>query len=311
MRYVILTLLAFNAAANAQWQDLRNLGPPVNTMYSEEEPAVAQIGPIGALMVLSSNRPGGYGGRDLWSAQTYNISRTWDPPINLGNKINTAGWEGTPFFTDLDRKVYFASDGIAGGYGGRDIWWCRYGYGYPLPDEAYNVGPPLNTLANETHPVISQQEDVIFFASDRPGGYGGYDIWMSTKSGGMWQSPVNIGPPINTAGDDFPEWTPGRGPWYLLAFSTGRAGGYGKFDLWYSYGYPGNWLGPFNFKPPINSEKDDAGCCFYLHHNSISGIMFFGTFDRTSGYGDFDIWTVTSYTSLKPASLGMIKASWR
>jgi hypothetical protein len=262
-------------------------------------------------MVFSSNRSGGYGNDDLWSAQTYYYAGQWDNPVNLGNKVNTARWEGTPFFANLDRNVYFASDGLPGGYGRRDIWWCRYGYGYPLPGEAYNVGPPLNTSANESHPVISQQEDIIFFASDRPGGYGGYDIWMSTKSGGRWQAPINIGPPINTAGDDFPEWSPVKGTWYNLAFSARRPGGYGKFDLWRSYGYPGNWLGPFNFKPPINSEQDDLGCCLYLHHNSMLGIMFFSTFGRASGYGDFDIWTVTSYTSITPTSLGKIKASWR
>jgi hypothetical protein len=190
------------------------------------------------------------------------------------------------------------------------MWWCWY-WGYYPPEEAYNVAAPLNTKANESHPVVSPQEDIIFFASDRPGGRGGYDIWLSTKSGGGWQEPVNLGPTINTSGDDLPEWVAFKGGWYEIVISTTRTGGYGKYDLWYSRGSPGNWTPPVDFEPPVNSAEDDVGCCLYHHHNGITGFMFFSSYGRPYGYGDFDLWTVTSYLSLAPTSLGKIKGLFR
>lgn len=144
MKYGVIILLATNLCAHAWWEDLKNVGPPVNTIYSEREPALAQISIMGAIMVFSSNRPGGYGEGDLWGTKTSYIFWPWENPANLGSGVNTAGWEGTPYFTHLDRKVYFGSDGLPQSHGGRDIWWCAMSGGTPTSSKV-NLGPPVNT----------------------------------------------------------------------------------------------------------------------------------------------------------------------
>jgi len=99
-----------------------------------------------------------------------------------------------------------------------------------------NLGPVINTAANEQHPAISRDGRSLYISSDRPGGFGGTDIWVSHRActdaddpACAWQTPANLGPNINSAGNDFaPAFTPDGH--HLYFHSTGR-GGCGLADL--------------------------------------------------------------------------------
>src|SRR2546426_11693688 len=96
-----------------------------------------------------------------------------------------------------------------------------------------NLGPVINTAANEQHPAISKDGLSLNISSDRPGGFGGTDIWVSQRActdaddaACAWQTPANLGPDINSAGNDLAP-TDGH---QLYFHSTGR-GGCGLADL--------------------------------------------------------------------------------
>ncbi len=302
MRYLIFAAALATSSTLAQWRDLTNLGPPINTSGYENDPAIAEYGLFDALLVFSSNRAGGSGAADLW--RSFRIMGKWQTPKNLGPNVNTTGAEGTPYFANMDRKLYFCSDAQTGGYGKHDIWWCWFVGGNPSVKT--NVGPPINTRANERWPVLLADENTIYFASDRRGGYGGYDIWVSKKTGGTWGKPANVGPPINTTSDDFPHWLKDSGS--TIVFSSSRPGGLGGYDIWHTWKISGAWQPPRNFGAPINSVNDEIGCSLFKNHNSIGGFMYFDSYERQGGYGSYDIWVVTDYTTVSPTSLGKLKA---
>lgn len=92
----------------------------------------------------------------------------------------------------------------------------------------------LNSIADDKCPYISG--NVMVFASDREGGFGGFDLWYSVYSGSAWSAPVNLGGDINTEYDEYRPFVVPTGEWYvndLMIFSSDRPGGKGGFDLYY------------------------------------------------------------------------------
>ncbi|HAX92957.1 MAG TPA: hypothetical protein DCY25_03240, partial [Bacteroidales bacterium] len=103
-------------------------------------------------------------------------------------------------------------------------------------------------------PSISDDGRFLYFASDMPGGLGGSDIWFCEWVNGDWSAPVNPGQGINsTATDNFPcIHVSGR-----LYFSSGRQGGMGGLDVYYSDRIEGEWGAPLQLQAPVNSSSDD------------------------------------------------------
>ena len=108
---------------------------------------------------------------------------------------------------------------------------------------------------NLYHPSLSQDEKKLFFSSDMRGGYGGFDLYVSVFSGGSWSEPVNLGPNVNTRGNDiYPVIHPdGR-----LYFSSNRHEGFGGYDILYTEEVDGEWVAPVNPGEPFNSRRNDA-----------------------------------------------------
>lgn len=127
---------------------------------------------------------------------------------------------------------------------------------------------PINTRHRETHASITNDGKMIFFTSDRPGGYGGLDIWASVKLGeNEWSKPVNLGKGVNSKGDEESPNISEDGK-TLYFSSNGRENGYGGFDIYKSektefktwgiaknLGYPINSIGDDIFFTPINSTE--------------------------------------------------------
>ena len=119
------------------------------------------------------------------------------------------------------------------------------------------MGPVINSTYSEQDPWISFDGNLLGFASDRPGGYGIYDLWMSRKVGGNWQTPVNFGDVINTSNWESNCWlSPDTLRLFFGAYQ--RSGGYGGWDMWMSTKAGGVWQLPVNMGPNINTSAADG-----------------------------------------------------
>jgi outer membrane protein OmpA-like peptidoglycan-associated protein len=113
-----------------------------------------------------------------------------------------------------------------------------------------------NEWYNVTTPCLSPDGKKLFFASDKPGGFGGSDLYYSNWRDDRWDDPVNLGPVINTKGNEsYPFITPSG----ELFFSSDGLPGHGGKDIYFSLYSDSTWLTPVNLDPPINSKFDDFG----------------------------------------------------
>jgi len=109
---------------------------------------------------------------------------------------------------------------------------------------------------NFTAPAISPDETRLFFSSDKPGGYGGMDLYYSEKKDDGWREPVNMGPLVNTPGS---ETFPFAAPDGKLFFSSDGHPGFGGKDIFYTLQIAVNWIAPVHLDSAINSIADDFG----------------------------------------------------
>ncbi|WET03284.1 OmpA family protein [Flavobacterium sp. YJ01] len=140
--------------------------------------------------------------------------------------------------------------------------------------EEYSVG----------HPALSEDGQWLFFASDMPGGYGETDLYVVKIAGdGTMSSPANLGPTINTIGNEvFPFFQNG-----VLYFSSDGHYGYGDLDVYESkFLADGNFTTPRNLGAPVNSNKDDFS--FIIDRAGTYGYL---SSNRAGGKGDDDIYS--------------------
>lgn len=136
---------------------------------------------------------------------------------------------------------------------------------------------------SDTHPSITRDGQYLFFASNRPGGFGGYDLYYVKNEGkGKWSTPMNLGGKINTAYD---EMNPFALSDSLLYFSTEGRVGYGGADIFYAYGSAGKFAEPMNMGPGFNSHADDFGIAF-----DSSGTYGLFASNRDTKEGVDEIW---------------------
>ncbi len=155
-----------------QWSDPQNIGYPVNTRYWESTPFLAQDG---KQLFFSSNRPGGYGGMDIWKS-TLQSDQSWSNPQNLGPIINTPLDEMSPVLFLDGKTLFFASNGHAG-MGGFDLFKCDL-TNLSVPSSLENLGYGVNTFNDEDALTINSDTFIGLFASNRDP-LTGKDIYQS------------------------------------------------------------------------------------------------------------------------------------
>jgi outer membrane protein OmpA-like peptidoglycan-associated protein/tetratricopeptide (TPR) repeat protein len=208
-------------------------------------------------------------------------------PVNFSHKINTDYHNGPVSFNkdqsfvtftrvDLDQdsastrinrpKLYFAS----------------------IKDKVTFVERfPYNSQSSSTaHGSLTPEGDVLYFASDMPGGYGGMDLYYSKKVNGQWEKPVNLGSEINTNGNEVFPFIDANG---VLYFSSDGHIGYGGLDVYSSERMNDVFGNVKNLYAPINSPYDDFGIYFFK-----PGRDGYLTSNRPGGAGEDDIYTVSS-----------------
>jgi hypothetical protein len=141
----------------------------------------------------------------------------WSVPVNLGPVVNSPAGDQNPSITADGLNLYFQSD-RPGGVGGVDIWVTRRASRHSPWEAPVNLGPPVNTPFADGAPSLSPDGHVLFIHSNRPGALGLFDIWVAHRSGSKdaedWETPVNLGPDVNTADDE-------QGPEYVVSDGGG------------------------------------------------------------------------------------------
>lgn len=181
----------------------------------------------------------------------------WSTPVPV-EVINSEFEDGTPSFSSDFREMYFTRCEA----GKRERKGCVIMHSSRTGDtwsEAENSGILADSLV-AAHPALSPDGTTLYFVSDIPGGSGRKDIWMTTNSGGdKWSKPVNLGPDINTPGDELFPYVRSDGTLY---FASDGLIGMGGLDIFKAVLQPdGSWIVQ-NMKPPINSFADDFGITF-------------------------------------------------
>lgn len=153
-------------------------------------------------LIITSKRPGGYGGVDLWMSQRQ--GKTWSEPENIESPINSSGYDGFASLDPAGQNLYFVRDcpektkcksdklGIFVSH--------KIDSGWSVP---VKLPPPINTEYCEFGPTILADGKTLIFSSTRPGGYGNYDLYKTVQmEDGSWEDPVNLGRLINTKYED-------------------------------------------------------------------------------------------------------------
>jgi predicted secreted protein len=157
------------------WTHPVNLGPVVNSKQDEQHPTISSDG---LTLIFESWQSGGYGGGDLWVSTRDSTSNAWNAPMNLGPTVNTPYNEFWPRLSPDDQVLFFSSDNRPGGFGGIDLWMAIRGTIDDSWSVPVNLGSSINTSAYEGAPTVSLDGSILYFASDRPGGLGGWDQWQ-------------------------------------------------------------------------------------------------------------------------------------
>ena len=163
--------LYFSVRTNNGWSEAQNLGPSVNTEFWESSPSLS---PDKKDLYFASNRPGGYGGMDIWVSHRL-PSGKWGQPENLGAPVNTSGDESCPFIHADNQTLYFNSNGHPG-YGMTDLFLSRK-QNDSVWSQPENLGYPINTIDDEGSLIVTADGKTAYYASDKTGGKGGLDIY--------------------------------------------------------------------------------------------------------------------------------------
>ncbi len=210
--------------ANGQWTKAMPMPPPINTHGNEGAQCISPDGRF--LYFTACNRKGGYGSCDLYVSELK--SGAWSEPKNLGPNVNTNYWESQPSISPDGKTLYFTGN-RPGGKGKKDIWKTTLNekgtWGIPV-----NLGDSINTEEDEVSPFIHPDNQTLYFASNGHIGMGGMDIFYTRrKNDSAWATPVNVGCPINTEGDEMNFFVSASGKKAL--FSSDKLSGFGKQDI--------------------------------------------------------------------------------
>lgn len=208
-----------------KWENAFRLNGSINTPDNEGAQTISQDGSW--LIFTGCNRGDGAGSCDLYIS--YRTKEGWSEAINLGGVINTDQWESQPTLSPDKRDLYFASRRF-GGYGGSDIY-VSHLLANGRWSQPENLGPDVNTSADETEPFIHADNQTLYFGSNGLPGYGGEDLFMvRKKADGKWGRPENLGYPINTINNDGSLFIASDG--YSTYFASDRSDSRGSLDIY-------------------------------------------------------------------------------
>ncbi|MBI2722067.1 MAG: PD40 domain-containing protein [Bacteroidetes bacterium] len=278
-----------------------NMGPSINTTYADYSP---RLSADQSTMIFTSRRPENTGGKTYDGGQYFEdiyISKrsgaTWTKAENIGSPINTVGNEAAIGISADGQEILLYKDDFGNG----NI------YSSTLEGNKWSVPVKLNANINsqwwEPCAFLSADGSTLYFVSDRPGGYGGTDIYKSKKTKlGDWGRAVNLGPTVNSAYDEYAPFIHPDG--VTLFYSSKGHKTMGGFDVFFSRTLLNDekaWLEPANVGYPINSTGDDA--FFMVSPDKKRG--YYSSF-REEGLGEKDNYMIV-YPEVAETQLALIK----
>ncbi len=305
-RYIAYCESAKNLIRDTMEVEIKNVGDPVNTHNAEYVPVITidestliftyrGERSTGGLLDVKF-RPDSTGEYYEDIMVSLRIGDHWLSPEPISNNINSLGHDASIALSNDGQILFiFKSTTKDGG----DIYMSTLkGETWSTPER---LGPNINTPKYwEGSCSLSSDGEILYFASDRPGGLGGRDIYMSRKmSDGSWGPAENLGPTINTPyNDDAPYIHPDG---INLFFSSEGHNSMGGYDLFYAHLKNGAWGTPVNIGYPVNTPANER---FYTL-TADGGTGYYSS-DQKGGFGSQDIYTVAPGFQGEPPILALV-----
>lgn len=247
-------------------------------------------------LLFASTRPGSTGDQlddrtgqsfsDIWMTTRDNKGK-WGEPQLLPKEINSEHNEGTPVMYEKDDILYFTRCNVIPKKNiGCAIYYSKKQGNRWLEAQEIPLKPEGGDSISCGHPALNNKGNLMIFAADLPDGFGGKDLWMTKfdKKDKKWGTPINLGPGINTVGD---EAFPYLDEEHNLFFSSNGRIGLGGLDLYKALATEDQeiWQTPELLPAPLNSSRDDFGILF---EDENRGLL---TSNRTGGKGADDLYS--------------------
>lgn len=267
------------AQKNAAEITIQNMGDSINSAASEYFPTVSIQDSLFLFMRrLNLSR------EDIYSSNMGTGGFSTAQP--LSDTLNFAAKKGSMSLSADLQTLYYAADYAEQGYGRYDLYKVqRTPWGWSKPK---NLGQRINSDYWDSAPSIAPDGNSIYFASNRPDGYGGIDIYVAYKNEkGYWEDAINLGPTINTKGDDQTPFIHADNQ--SLYFSSNGHPGFGGADFYVSRKkIDGSWTTPLNLGYPINTYDNEGSIAV-----ASNGVSAYIASDRADSRGELDIYKIT------------------
>ncbi len=264
----------------------RNLGDSINTNVSEYYPTLTLDGS----KLIFTRRVNNFN-EDFYESS--NDNNNWHKARSLPGEINTNLNEGAQNISQDGQWLIFTGCNFPDGYGSCDLYISYLTTeGWSSPE---NLGSRVNTEFWESAPCLSPDKRDLYFASRRPDGYGGSDIYVSRRlPNGKWGEPENLGPEINTSGDESTPFIHADNQ--TLYFTSNGHIGYGGDDLFFTKKGPKNtWSKPQNLGYPINTIENEGSLVI-----AADGQTAYYSSDRSDSRGGLDLYTFQLRKDIRP-----------
>ncbi len=281
-----------HAGSNYKFEP-QNLGDSINSDVSEYYPTITIDG-----KKLVFTRRVNNDNEDFYESDFMN--GTWSKAKGLEGNINTNMNEGAQNISQDGQWLIFTGCNFPDGHGSCDLYISYLeNDGWSTPE---NLGSTINTEFWESAPSLSPDKRDLYFTSNRPGGYGGNDIYVTHRlPNGRWSEPENLGPTINTIGDESTPFIHADNQ--SLYFTSSGHQGYGGDDLFVSRkDANGKWTKPVNLGYPINTIENEGSIVI-----SADGKTAYYASDRGDSRGGLDLYTFQIPDDVSPARTLWIK----
>jgi hypothetical protein len=275
------------AMKNPVRMEVRNVGKTINSRNDDHSPLISADGQT---LFFTSRRPSSYStsmpdgqyAEKVYFSNRDSSSGSWGKPVNTNRLFRTQGHEAcVSLSADGQELILFRNDAD-----GKNLYSSlREGKAWTEPSL---LPKPINSPANETHLTMNADRSVMYFTSDRSGGFGGLDIYQVRRlPDGSWSKAMNMGPVINTVWD---EETPMLHPdGKRLYFASKGHNSVGGFDIFISQAAEDStWGTPVNIGYPINTPDDDL----FFAPTVMRNQAYYASATLRDGLGGMDIYLI-------------------